>query len=261
MTNKHNIDGIDIERWRTIRERARDTLRRTDPKRKRTYAILQQARDTLRRTDLAERKRRRAIIAEARATLRRGQPIPPQDQKNHVQSERRRVIEKAREAVGQPRTPRPPSTAVNTQFIDQRIDAAFVSRAWEDEARMEAIGLALGQVRAELRKEIADLRAEIDRRPNGGLSDDGKIVVMPKFLKSAAVPPDPPLGPLALDLMTRVTVAEMKIEAAALSELAKPTLIPPLPSKAILPGMSTSPSVAPNRAGAGLHRLLALIAA
>ena len=53
---------------------------------------------------------------------------------------------------------------------------------------MEAVGLALGQVRAQLRKEfaaqLADVRAEIDSRLNGGLSHDDKIVVVPKFLES-----------------------------------------------------------------------------
>ena len=99
MTNKHNIHGTDLERWRAIRDQALNTLRRLDTaKRERNRAIIQQARDTLRRTDLAERERRRAIIAEARATLRRGQTPPKREQ--HKKNERRLVIEQAREALG-----------------------------------------------------------------------------------------------------------------------------------------------------------------
>ena len=53
---------------------------------------------------------------------------------------------------------------------------------------MEAVGLALGQVRAQLRREfaaeLANLRAEIDSRLNAGPSHDDKIVVVPGFLES-----------------------------------------------------------------------------
>ena len=176
MSNKHNVYGTDLERWRAVREQARDILRRTDAaKRERNRAILQKARDTLRRTDLAERERRRAIIAQARETLRRGQPMPPQVQKDHIQRERRRVIEQARESLRfwQRKTPRAPSVAETKKFIDDRIAAAF-------EAHNDAIGQFVAGIRQQLRGEIAaacaELRADIAKTLGNG---SGEVIELP----------------------------------------------------------------------------------
>ncbi len=190
MTNKHGTDLLD--RWRASRDQALNTLRRLDAaKCERNRAIIQQARDTLRRTDLAERARRRAIIAEAREKLRRGQPMPPQ---NHIQRERRLVIEKAREALRfwQRKAPRAPSAA-ETKSIDDRIAAAFEARAWLDAARTEAVGQALGEVRKQLRGELAKLKSETDMRISALLAEmdklkhvsgdvRGEVIDMPKVL-------------------------------------------------------------------------------
>ena len=46
---------------------------------------------------------------------------------------------------------------------------------------------------------------------------------------SLAVPPDPPLGPLALDLLPRATVRQLADAADELAALAHPIRIHPLP--------------------------------
>ena len=70
--------------------------------------------------------------------------------------------------------------------IDAGIDAALKARAWHDEAKTEAIGTALGTIRAQLRDEIAaavgELRAdfEIAQKANERREQDrGEIIDMP----------------------------------------------------------------------------------
>jgi hypothetical protein len=67
-----------------------------------------------------------------------------------------------------------------------RIKAALDARAWREAAHIEAVGTVLGKfradLRAELRMEIAKLKAEVDSLQRGVGDDRGaKIVDLPRL--------------------------------------------------------------------------------
>jgi hypothetical protein len=72
-------------------------------------------------------------------------------------------------------------------YIDNRISAAFEARAWRDDARRDAIGDALGEIRKQLRAEIltavGELRADIEVATKAAdLRARGDVVELPNFI-------------------------------------------------------------------------------
>jgi hypothetical protein len=72
-----------------------------------------------------------------------------------------------------------------TAFVDSRIEHALAERAWRDEARMEATGKALGEIRKQLRAEIQEqiglLRADITIE-KAAERREADVVELPQFL-------------------------------------------------------------------------------
>jgi hypothetical protein len=112
--------------------------------------------------------RARAILDEARETLHRVRNVTVERRDSSAEYWQR--PEPAPEPGPQPRQPSVAEIEMLrsqdwTRFVDGRINAAFEARAWRDDARQDAIGGALSEIRKQLRAEfqeqLGQLRADL----------------------------------------------------------------------------------------------------